>query len=309
MTALRASLKLRLASTLILGAIPALGSGVLPRNAAAQTAPPAPQLLLAPVAFQNPIPADKLAFLNDYAGRMAKELKKDKRFHQLMKTTVPRTVYHYGKDMPLDEAIDLVLDGPSLPVDVRDGRYVMVASQGGPYLRGKGFVWFDMQAGIALGGFFFRPINGEPTPTLTVFSRQLKVESLTMNQLPPAFAQDVAQWAAVTGILPITTRYFIPDNGKKYALMHDEDYCAYPPGAPPPDRSVCEQMNADAADADFNAVDFMAQTHNAANATAWMLEPEQVAWIAVRDRSCGAGLACRIRMTRERTRVILGQHL
>lgn len=44
----------------------------------------------------------------------------------------------------------------------------------GPCLRGRGFLWFDLDEGIVLGGFYFTPTNGEPTPTLTVFSRQLK---------------------------------------------------------------------------------------------------------------------------------------
>jgi uncharacterized protein YecT (DUF1311 family) len=64
-------------------------------------------------------------------------------------------------------------------------------------------------------------------------------------------------------------------------------------------------LNADAADADMNAAYFMSETHNQANATAWMLGPDQAAWIGVRERTCGAGLACRIRVTRERTRVLM----
>ena len=42
-----------------------------------------------------------------------------------------------------------------------------------------------------------------------------------------------------------------------------------------PDR--CEDLNAEAADADVNAAYFMAETHNAANATAWMLGQDQLA--------------------------------
>jgi hypothetical protein len=271
-----------------------------------QAAPPAAPPL-EPVAFENPFPPDKLAFIKDYAGRSAKEIRKDKRFRELMNKAIPRTEFHYGHDLPLYDAIDTVLEGPPLPIDVRDGRYAMVASHGGPYLNGKGFLWFDLDTGIMLGGFFFHPINGEPTPTLAIFSRQLKAQSLAMSQLPPAFAQDLAQWVAVAGMKPLFVRYFIPENGKKYVLLHDEDYCAYPPGAPPPDPAVCQQMNADAADIDLNAADFMAQTHNAANATAWMLSPAQVSWIAMRNQSCGAGLACRIRLTRERTRVVMGR--
>jgi uncharacterized protein YecT (DUF1311 family) len=293
-----------------------IGMALLPAGAYAQqsTPPPAQPPASAqaapapPVAFENAIPPEKLAFLNDYAGKPASALRKDKRFRQLMKLAVPRTVYHYGHDLPLDEAIDTVLDGPPMPTDIRDGRYVMVSSHGGPYLRGKGFVWFDMQTGIALGCFFFRPTNGEPTPTLTIFSRQLKAESMAMSQLPLPFAEDLAQWALVTGVPAVTPRYFIPDNGKKYVLIHDEDYCSSAAGAPAPDQNACEQMNFAAADADFNAADFMAQTGNRANATAWMLEPQQMAWITVRDQTCGAGLGCRIRMTRERTRIILRQH-
>ena len=69
----------------------------------------------------------------------------------------------------------------------------------------------------------------------------------------------------------------------------------------------CEELNAEAADVDVNAAYFMAETHNAANATAWMLGPEQVAWIGVRENTCGAaGWACRIRITRQRTRALLG---
>jgi hypothetical protein len=258
----------------------------------------------APANFQNPFPPADLAFLNDYAGRMGKELRKDKRFRALMKQMVPRTTYHYGRDMPLSEAIEAALDSQTLPVDVREGRYVTVGSNGGSYLLGRGFLWFDMQSGIALGGFFFRPTNGEPTPTLTIFSRQLNQTELVSSQLPLAFLQDESQWAAIAGVPQISPRYFIPGNGKKYALIHDEDFCR---GTSQRPDAACEQMNADAADADMNAAYFMAQTHNQANATAWMLDGEQIAWIGLRDRTCFGpnSLGCRIRITRLRTRVFI----
>jgi len=88
-------------------------------------------------------------------------------------------------------------------------------------------------------------------------------------------------------------------------LVHDEEYCSYGPRASGPPQTRCEQMDADAADADMNGAAFMRDAHNAANATAWMLAPEQVAWIGVRERTCGAGLACRIQMTRRRTQMLL----
>jgi uncharacterized protein YecT (DUF1311 family) len=238
---------------------------------------------------------------------MPKDVRKDKRFKVLMKAAIPRTVYHYGRDMPLDETVETLLDGPPLPVDVREGRYAMVASHGGPYLAGKGFLWFDMQEGIALGGVYFHPVNGEPTPTLAIFSRQLTDTALEMGQLPVAFQLDLAQWMLVADPKYVSPRYFIPENGKKYVLVHDEDYCANPVDAPPVKPENCERLNAEAADADLNAAYFMAQTHNAANATAWMLGPDLVAWIGLRENTCGpAGWACRIRITRQRTRALLG---
>ena len=258
-----------------------------------------------PAVFHNPIPIDQLAFLSDYAGKTAKEAMKDKRFRKLMKLTTPSTEYHYGHDMPLSETSESLLEGAPMPIDIREGRYVMVSSHSGPYLAGKGFLWFDMKEGIALGGVYFHPTNGEPTPTLAIFSRQLQETSLSMSQLPPAFAEDLAQWVLVAGVKMISPRYFIPENGKKYVLLHDEDYCAAPENAPAPDPDRCEAQNADAADADLNAADFMAQTGNAANATAWMLSPEQVSWIGIRNQTCGGGLPCRIRLTRQRTRVVL----
>jgi uncharacterized protein YecT (DUF1311 family) len=89
-------------------------------------------------------------------------------------------------------------------------------------------------------------------------------------------------------------------------LVHDEDYCDHPANAPPPPQDECQALNADAADTDVDAAYFMKETHNQANATAWMLGPDQVAWIGIRDRTCGVGLACRIRISRQRTRVLIG---
>ena len=65
----------------------------------------------APASFQNPIPVDQLSFLNDYAGHPAKEAMKDKRFSKLLKMVIPRSEYHYGRDMPLSEAADAVMEG------------------------------------------------------------------------------------------------------------------------------------------------------------------------------------------------------
>ena len=282
--------------------------GIFAVAAMSQTPSPAPQAVPQPPVLQNPIPAGDLAFLSGYAGRTTKELMKDKQFHALKKAMIPRTEYHYGRDMPLTDAMENVLDGSPLPVNVRDGRYVTVMGMQGPYLRGRGFLWFDLQEGTALGAFYFTPTNGEPTPTLTVFSRQMKQSSLVLSELPRAFVDDLSQWMAVARIPAITPRYFIPDNGKKYVLEHDEDYCWHPEGTQAPPEGDCMQANLDAANADMDAAYFMKETHNAANATAWMLDPEQTAWLAVRASTCVGphALGCRVRMTRERIRVIMG---
>jgi uncharacterized protein YecT (DUF1311 family) len=275
---------------------------------AADAQPPLPPPGPPPAAnFQKLVPPDQLAFLNDYANQPAKALLKDKRFHSLMKQAISSTEYHYGRDMSLSDAVQTVLDGSQQPVQVRDGRFVTVSGSSGPYLAGRGFLWFDIQTGVALGAFYFHPSNGEPSPTLTVFSRQLTDRQLSMAQLPEPFAEDLEQWAANSRVPDVTVRYFIPENGKKYVLEHDEDYCWSPPGEPRPDPEGCQQMMADAADDDMNAAYFMQETGNAANATAWMLGPDQVAWLQVRDRTCGPGaLSCRIRVTRARTAVLTG---
>lgn len=305
----RAHLLVFAAQVVVAGGI-FFGNAVQPEAASRPPATPPDPTPIGAV-FENPIPSDRLSFLNDYAGHRAKEALKDKRLHALLKAVIPRTEYHYGRDMPLDDASETVLSGSSLPVVVRDGRYVMVTGREGPYLDGQGFLWFDMKEGIALGGVYFHPVNGEPTPTLAIFSKQLKQNSLGMSELPLAFAEDLSEWTAAARVPVIAPRYFIPANGKKYVLLHDEDFCDHPENAPAPPVAVCEQMNADAADVDLNAAAFMEQTHNAANATAWDLSPELRTWIDFRDRTCLAGpnmLGCRIRMTRQRIRVLLGRH-
>jgi len=262
--------------------------------------------------FQNPVPPASLAFLTAFSGAPAGALYHERQFRKLLGATVPNCMFHYGHDMPLLDALDAVLPHSSIPVQIRDNRYVLVSGEHGPYLGGRGFVWIDMQDGIVLGGFFFRPTNGEPTPTVAVFSRQVKVKdhSIAMSQLPPAFEDDLIQWSTQFGVAPITTRYFLTGSDRRILLEHTEDFCAPGPGPnsapPPPDE--CAEMNVEAAEVDMNAAYYLEQVNYATNATAWMINGEdQIAWIVVRDRTCiGPNpLPCRIRMTRERTRVIV----
>jgi hypothetical protein len=236
--------KCRVVSTLFFAVQLVVAGGLVQLNAAAQDAggapqnagngpppgPPPPPVVF-PVVFENRIPSGQLAFLNDYAGRMERDLRKDKRFHNVLKLVTPRTGYFYGHYMAISETIDDVLDADPLPVNIRDGRYAMVGTSGGGFHGGRGFVWFDMQEGIGLGGIHFHPTNGEPTPTLAIYSRQSEDKSLSMSQLPLEFAQDLSQWEMAAEIPAVTIRYFIPENGKKYALLHGEDYCDHPANA------------------------------------------------------------------------------
>jgi hypothetical protein len=262
--------------------------------------------------FQNPLKSDQLAFLNKFAGLESDEAIRDKDFRKLLKEIVPGCRFHYGHDMPLFDAIDTVIKGSRQPVRIRDGRYIMVSGQSGPYLLGRGFIWIDIQDGIGLGGFYFHPTNGEPTPAVNIFSAQVKEAAIEMNQLPAAFAQDLSLWAYAERIPPVAPRYFITGDKKKIVLQHDEDYCAPIGGAIARAPDICQQMNADAADIDVEAAYYVDSTDHATNATAWMLNRGEFdVWVQERDGTCRVGpdpLGCRIRLARERTRVIIYRH-
>ena len=226
-----------------------------------------------------------------------------------MKAFVPDCMFHYGRDMPLSDALDKVLPNSREPVQLRDNRYLLLSGFSGPYLGGRGFLWLDLQDGIGMGAFYFQPTNGEPTPTLAVFSRQIKEPTLALSELPPAFVEDLERWTVEAQVAPITTRYFLNGANKRILLEHDEDFCALGDGTTAPPGSGCEQMNAEAADVDETAAYYLEQIHYATNGTAWTVGQDQIAWLQVRDTSCAGGLdplACRIRITREHTRRIIG---
>lgn len=313
MTSIRTSLRyFRAPHILVFVTISLLACGILLSTAALGNAPgkpaePRPDVSI----FQKPIASEQLTFLAAFDGHSSKDVAKDGKFHKLAHNVVPDALYHYHRDLPLSDVLEAVITGVPLPVEVRVARYAMVSGQTEPGGGGLGFLWTDIHDGIALGGISFHPTNGEPTPTLTIFSKQVKEESLEMSQFPPAFAQDLYEWSARTGVPTVITRYFINDSGMKIVLEHDEDYCAHQDGAAAPPPDVCQQMNSDAADIDMQAAYFMDRTGYASNATARTAsESDQGAWIVLRDRTCKAGpdlLNCRIRMTRERTHVLLNR--
>ncbi|HTU34723.1 MAG TPA: hypothetical protein VMF66_13055 [Candidatus Acidoferrum sp.] len=262
--------------------------------------------------FEKRIPAEQTAFLTGFAQAPSGTVVRDKQFRKLMHSFVPDCIFHYGRDMSLPDALDMMLNNSFQPVVIRRGQYVTVAGRPGPYLKGRAFLWIDTREGIGLGGFFFHPTNGEPTPSVAVFSRQVKTQdkSLGISQLPPEFVNDLNKWSDATGLPTLTTTYFITGSNKRILLEHDEDYCATGSTTPLSSADACEQMNADAADLDLTAAYYLREVNYATNATAWMIPGDQTAWIGVRNSACGSmadPLACRIRMTREHVHVIVGR--
>ena len=256
--------------------------------------------------FAPTLAPDQVALVRTLAGKTANDAMKDKQFRKLLKVVVPNCEYHYGRDMPLMDALDMVLKGSSEPVTIVDDRYVMIAGAKGPYLNGRGFLWFDLQDGIALGGFFFQPTNGEPTPAFSVFSRQVMDLAVRTEQLPAAFMSDVIQWSTAYHVPPVTTRYFLTGSNKRILLEHDEDYCQKPNNTAPAADDPCQQEMAYAADVDEVAAYYLVQINYATNGTAWMIGPDQTLWLRTRDNLCAANaFGCRVRVTREHTHTIL----
>ena len=248
-------------------------------------------------------PLGPLEFLKQFSGGPTSDLMHDKEARKVLKSFVPDCMFHYGRDMSLMDALDMVMKDSKEPVRLREGRYLLAWGALGPYLGGRGFVWADLQDGVGLGGFWFHPTNGEPTPTTAVFGRQVKLDALSTSELPPEFVRDLVEWDDAARVQPVGTRYFISGANERILLEHDEDFCA--------DGQVgCEAMDADAADLDETAAYYLDQVHYRTNATAWMIGPDQVAWIGVRDRTCGGvvdPLGCRIKVTREHTQLIVGR--
>lgn len=222
--------------------------------------------------FTSPISGSQLAFLNVYAGRPANDADGKHSVKTLVSMVVPYTPYHFGVDFPLPQVLNTLLLNEPQPIEIRDGRYAMMSGARNAIQRRAGLLWVDMREGFSLGAIYFEPANGEPSPTLTIFSRQLDRRTVRMSQLPRAFVEDLSRWAAREGVPSITTRYFIGASGDKYVLAHDENYCAGAEGmrAAFP-KSVCKKMNAQAALIDMTATRFMEQTHNASNATMHMI--------------------------------------
>jgi len=257
-----------------------------------------------PTIFRTQIPADQLAFLPQFEGAPASTILHDKRYRKLLGNILPTGMFHYGSDRSISDSLDMVMERSTAPVQIIDNRYAVIAGSGA-MMRGRGFIWIDMQEHIGLGVFSFYPSNGEPTPSVVVFSREIQHEdSVALGELPPAFAAYLHRWTQQFRLPAVTARYFITGSNKRILLEHDENYCDGLDGNPP-EEVDCAQTTFDAADMDVTVADYLEETHHATNATAYMIGGDQTAWIHIRDSRCGLLLSCRIIETRRRTNVIL----
>jgi hypothetical protein len=261
-----------------------------------------------PAIFQSRIPKEQLATFVQYGSWRSGDVWKDKQFRKIAKQVIPDCTFHYGSDKSMETSMDEAFSGSADPAELHDGHYLLISGARGPYLGGRGFLWLDLQEGVGLGGFYFHPTNGEPTPTLTVFSRQIRAKALGMSDLPLPFAVDLNLWTEAEHIRPIATRYFIGGINRRLLLEHDEDYCAPMDGSVAPTADECQQMNADAADIDMNTAYYLKQINYATNGTAWMIVGnEQTIWISDREHTCGLVLGCRVHVTHEHIHVITGR--
>ncbi len=103
--------------------------------------PPPPAAHFDPALFQKPIAPAEIAPLAQFAGAQAKDLFRDKLFRRALRSIEPDCMFHYGKDMSLSEAMEIVFSGSRYAVQLREGRYLSASGDSGPYLRGRGFIW------------------------------------------------------------------------------------------------------------------------------------------------------------------------
>ncbi len=224
-----------------------------------------------PTTFEHTIASADLQFLNDFVSQSSSTVMRDTAFRQLVDAVVPYAPFHFGTDMPVVNALEGMLRTSEIPVQIRNDRYVMVTGRRTPESggRGRAFLWVDMQQGTAMGGIFFYPSNGEPSPTLTLFSSQVGADSIHMKQLPPAFLEDFSRWSADAAVPVSTARYFINASNKKSVLAHDEDTCRMASNSP--GGETCTQQKVEAASMDRQAGAFLARVHYASNGTAHTL--------------------------------------
>jgi hypothetical protein len=252
----------------------------------------------------QPLEVSLIAWLKAYADRTTFEVKSDSRFEKTIVAATPLTVFHLGADVPLPVAIISTLSGPAFPVQLRDGRYLTIFAQRTARGGGESFYWFDLQNGITFGGIYFRPTNGEPTPSLTIFSGQVGDRVNKETQLPPAFLRDLEAWRAARNVPAAVVRYFVNGAAWKSPLLHDSDACAAKNAS-----DACQTLNERAAELDMQAGLYLLRSRYAeGTSTVTQLDAAQQQWLTSRQTSCANksdAAGCMAQMTRARAQEII----
>jgi uncharacterized protein YecT (DUF1311 family) len=259
----------------------------------------------------------RVAWLKELIGESTHAAALAGHFDDLINDVAPDAVYHLGVDMPFSAALRIVLHGAGEPITARANRYVSLSACDSPACtRARVLLWSDLDTGLEIGAIDFAPSNGEPTPTLTIFSRQVMDAVTRRVQLPAGFIEDLATWSRGSrrrgGSTP--ARYFVNHAGLKTVVMHDEDNCH---GA---DQSalaatLCASMNLDAADQDVAAAYYvLLNTFPDGTPMRAALKTDEDKWVADRRTTCGAGsdgpaIACRIKAARERAGTLTDLYL
>ncbi|HEY6357721.1 MAG TPA: hypothetical protein VIX35_05730, partial [Vicinamibacterales bacterium] len=203
------------------------------------------------------IDADHFQWVKDLSGESTHDATLAGHFSDLVLDVSPDATYHFHFDMPVGSALRAILRGAGEPVTIRANRFAMLSACDTPTCTGaRAFVWVDTEHGVEIGGIEFEPSNGEPTPTLTLFSKQVLDPVTKRVQLPADFIEDLATWTRVSRRRATPARYFINGQGVKTVLAHDEDNCH---GA---DQSslaatLCRSLNVDAAEQDLAAAYYL----------------------------------------------------
>jgi uncharacterized protein YecT (DUF1311 family) len=219
-------------------------------------------------------------------------------------------LFHFHFDMPVFQALQGILGGAGRPVAGHDERYVLLSACDDASCRAAvSFVWVDLQQGLAFSGIAFGPTNGEPTPTLTIFSAQVGDQITKLDQLPTAFRQDLDRWTTEAGLPAVIARYFVNGIGDKSVLPHEEDDCGTPSGLAP-HASPCKLVTLKVAEQDLAAVIYLLNRHFAEGTSSRLLiQASQIKWLESRENACAPlelpeALACRVTQTRARVRML-----
>ena len=66
--------------------------------------------------FQRTIPSADLTFLKQFEGARSGDLWNDKQFKHFVRDEIPGVMFHFSRDMPMPEAMDIAMKPSTVPV-------------------------------------------------------------------------------------------------------------------------------------------------------------------------------------------------